>query len=69
MHIPKMDPVLAAEHSKRMMEYHEAYWKPIMEQVWIKDREWRLANKDMIEAKETAWNLAIKENKDDSSKD
>ena len=65
MPIPPVDPVWAAENSKKMLEYHEAYWKPIMELVYIKDRAWRLANKDMIEAKEAAWNLLIEANKDD----
>jgi len=63
MPIPPVDPVWAAEYSKIMMANHEAYWKPIMEQVYIKDREWRLANKDMIEAKEAAWKQLIKDNK------
>ena len=63
MYIPPVDPVWAAENSKKMLEYHEAYWKPIMEQVYIKDREWRLANKEMIEAKEAAWKQLIKDNK------
>ena len=63
MPIPPVDPVWAAENSKKMLEYHEAYWKPIMEQVYIKDREWRLANKEMIEAKEAAWKQLIKDNK------
>jgi hypothetical protein len=36
-----------------------------MEQVYIKDREWRLANKDMIEAKEAAWKKLIEDNKGD----
>ena len=61
--IPQMDPVAAAEWSKVLHGYHEAYWKPIMEQVYIKDKEWRLANKDMIEAKEAAWEQAIKDGK------
>jgi hypothetical protein len=65
MPIPPVDPVWAAEYSKKMMENHDAYWKPIMEQVYIKDRAWRLANKDMIEAKEAAWKLLIETNKDD----
>ena len=61
--IPEMDPVAAAEWSKVLNGYHEAYWKPIMEQAYAKDREWRLANKDMIEAKEAAWKQAIKDGK------
>ena len=63
MPIPPVDPVWAAEYSKIMLANHEAHWKPIMEQVYIKDREWRLANKDMIEAKEAAWKQLIKDNK------
>ena len=63
MRIPPVDPVWAAEYSKMLNDQHEAYWKPIMEQVYIKDREWRLANKDMIEAKEAAWKQLMEENK------
>ena len=63
MYIPPVDPVWAAEYSKMLLANHEAYWKPIMEQVYIKDREWRLANKDMIEAKEAAWKQLMEENK------
>ena len=63
MPLPQMDPVAAAEWSKVLHGYHEAYWKPIMERAYAKDREWRLANKDMIEAKEAAWEKAIKDGK------
>ena len=63
MPIPPVDPVWAAEYSKMLMDNYEAHWKPIMEQVYIKDREWRLANKDMIEAKEAAWKQLMEENK------
>jgi hypothetical protein len=63
MPIPPVDPVWAAEYSKMLMDNYEAHWKPIMEQVYIKDREWRLANKDMIEAKEAAWEKLIKDGK------
>ena len=63
MPLPQMDPVAAAELSKVLLGYHEAYWKPIMERAYAKDREWRLANKDMIEAKEAAWEKAIKDGK------
>jgi hypothetical protein len=63
MYIPPVDPVWAAEYSKMLLANQKAYWKPIMEQVYINDREWRLANKDMIEAKEAAWKQLIEENK------
>ena len=63
MPIPPVDPVWAAEYSKMLMDNYEAHWKPIMEQVYIKDREWRLANKDMIEAKEAAWKRLMEDNK------
>ena len=61
--IPEMDPVAAAEWSKVLLGYHEAYWKPIMAEAYAKDKEWRLANKDMIEAKEAAWKQLMEENK------
>jgi len=51
------------KYQKECEEAEEARWKPIMEQVYIKDREWRLANKDMIEAKEAAWEKLIKDGK------
>jgi len=58
-----MDPVAAAEWSKVLNGYHDAHWKPIMEKAYAADKEWRLANKDMIESKEAAWKLAIKDDK------
>ena len=61
--IPKMDPGAAAEWSKVLNGYHEAYWKPIMEQAYAADKVWRLANKDMIEAKDAAWKQLIEDNK------
>ena len=63
MPIPPMDPVAAAEWSKVLHGYHEAHWKPIMERAYAADKEWRLANKDMIEAKEAAWEKLIKDGK------
>ena len=61
--IPEMDPVAAAELSKVLNGYHEAHWKPIMERAYAADKVWRLANKDMIEAKEAAWEKLIKDGK------
>jgi hypothetical protein len=58
-----MDPVEAAEWSKVLNGWHEAHWKPIMERAYAADKVWRLANKDMIEAKEAAWEKLIKEGK------
>jgi hypothetical protein len=58
-----MDPVAAAELSKVLNGYHEAHWKPIMERAYAADKVWRLANKDMIEAKEAAWEKLIKDGK------
>ena len=68
MRIPPVDPVWAAKYSKMLNDRHEAYWKPIMEQVYIKDREWRLANKDMIEAKEAAWKQLMEDTNDSKDK-
>ena len=34
-----------------------------MERAYAADKEWRLANKDMIEAKEAAWEKLIKDGK------
>ena len=61
--IPKMDPVEAEKWSKVLNGYHEAHWKPIMERAYAADKVWRLANKDMIEAKEAAWEKLIKDGK------
>jgi hypothetical protein len=61
--IPEMDPVEAAEWSKVLNGYHEEHWKPIMERAYAADKVWRLANKDMIEAKEAAWEKLIKDGK------
>jgi hypothetical protein len=58
-----MDPVEAEKWSKVLNGYHEAHWKPIMEQAYAADKVWRLANKDMIEAKEAAWEKLIKDGK------
>jgi len=61
--IPEMDPVAAAEWSKVLNGWHEEHWKPIMERAYAADKVWRLANKDMIEAKEAAWEKLIKDGK------
>jgi conjugal transfer/entry exclusion protein len=50
-----MDPVKAAEWSKALNAWHEAHWKPIIERANAADKVWRLANKDMFDAKKAAF--------------
>ena len=51
------------KYNKECEEAEEARWKPIMERAYAADKAWRLANKDMIEAKEAAWEKLIKDGK------